>query len=155
RALFDGFAMVPELRLSPRMEQVTFLAFGVAARAWDTPVGGALMRNADVPATVSNVATDLETYFNPEGEPNATPEGADVADAAGNTCPTFLDPLVIRNPDQRRKWTLPMAARHLCYRHNPDQIYIRNPDGARLDSLLDSRSPKTGVTFQPNDPSNY
>ena len=43
--------------------------------------------------------------------------------------PTFLDPLVVREPDLRRLWTLPMAVRYLCYRHNPDQTYVKNPDG--------------------------
>src|SRR4051812_20222855 len=34
--LFDGFAQVPELTLSPAQELVTFLAYGVAVREWDT-----------------------------------------------------------------------------------------------------------------------
>jgi hypothetical protein len=75
--LFDGFAQVPELRLSPSEELVTFVAFGVAVREWDTPIGGALMRDADNPTTVSDIKTELPTYFNPGGRPNATPEGAD------------------------------------------------------------------------------
>src|SRR5262245_10920923 len=58
--LFDGFAQVPELSLAAFEEQVTFLAMGVAIREWDTPIGGALMRHADHPATVSDVETDLE-----------------------------------------------------------------------------------------------
>ena len=39
-ALFDGFAQVPELSLSPDQEMVTFVAFGVAVREWDTPDRG-------------------------------------------------------------------------------------------------------------------
>src|SRR6185312_8936010 len=131
--LFDGFAQVPELGLAPDREMVTFLAFGVAIREWDTPIGGALMRDADDPTTVSDFETDLVTLFNPEGLPNATPEGADAVDDLGNTYPTFLDPLVVRESDLRRLWTLPMAIRYLCYRHNPDQTYVTNPDGALLD----------------------
>ena len=154
-ALFDGFAQVPELSLSPSQELVTFLAFGVAVREWDTPIGGALMRDADDPSTVADVETDLVTHFNPEGQPNATPEGADAEDAFGNTYPTFLDPLVVRSPDVRRQWTLPMAVRYLCYHHNPDQDYVQNPDGTLLDALLDSRAPGAGVTFHPDDPSTY
>ena len=153
--IFDGFAQVPELTLSPSQELVTFLAFGVAVREWDTPVGGALMRDADDPSTVEDVETDLPTYFNPEGEPNATPEHADAEDEAGNTYATFLDPLLVRNPDLRRKWTLPMAARYLCFRQNPDETYVKNPDGDLLDTLLDSRSPIAGVTMDPGDPSTY
>jgi hypothetical protein len=153
--LFDGFAQVPELSLSPSQELVTFLAYGVAIREWDTPIGGALMRNADSPATVSDVETDLPSQFNPGGQPNATPDGADARDGFGNTYPTFLDTLVVRNPDVRRQWTLPMAVRYLCFRHNASQDYVRNPPGSLIDSLLDSRSPVAGLTFQPDDPDTY
>ncbi len=153
--LFDGFAQVPELSLSPSHELVTFLAFGVAVREWDTPIGGALMRDADDPMTVTDVKTELPTYFNPDGEPNATPENADAEDKNGNTYATFLDPLVIRQPDLRRTWTLPMAARYLCFRQNPDETYVTNPDGDALDALLDSRTPLDGVTMDPSDPSTY
>ena len=155
QALFDGFAQVPELDLSPTTELVTFLAYGAAIRAWDMPIGGALMRHADTPTTVADVTTNLETHFNPEGEPNATPSGADAVDGYGNTYPTFLDPLVVRPADIRRPWTLPMAARYLCFHHNPDQAYIKNPDGSLLDSLLDSRSPNSNALFQPDDPTTY
>ena len=105
--------------------------------------------------TSDDVETDLETFFNHNGLPNATPEGADAEDDFGNTYPTFLDPLVIRNPDLRRLWDLPMAARYLCFRGNPDETYVSNPDGSLLDSLLDSRSPDSGVTMDPGDPSTY
>ncbi len=153
--IFDGFAQVPELSLSPSQELVTFLAFGAAVREWDTPIGGALMRDADDPSTVNDVETDLPTDFNPDGEPNASPDHADARDKNNNTYATFLDPLVIREPDLRRTWTLPMAARYLCFRHNPDETYVRNPDGAVLDTLLDSRSPLDGVTMDPGDPATY
>jgi hypothetical protein len=153
--LFDGFAQVPELSLSPSQELVTFVAYGVAVREWDTPIAGALVRDSDDPMTAHDVATDLETYFNPEGKPNATPLGADARDTHGNTFPTFLDPLVIRAPDVRRKWTLPMAVRYLCFLCNAEQSYVANPSGKLVDSLLDSRSPIAGVTMDPADPTTY
>ena len=155
RALFDGFAQVPELNLSPTSETVTFLAYGVAIRAWDTPIGGALMRNADAPTTVADVATDVESHLNPEGDPNATPLGAEATDSFGNTDPTFLDPRIVRASEVRRPWTLSMAARYLCFHENAAQAYVKNPDGTALDSLLDSRAPKSGVAFNPDDPSTY
>lgn len=151
--LFDGFAQVPELGLSPDRETVTFLAFGVAVRAWDDPIGGALMRDAADPTRLSDVATDLVTHFNPQGVPNATPNGYDAVSDAGAVYPTFLDPLVVRSPDVRRHWTLPMAVRYLCFRHNADETYVANPDGDRLDAILDSRSPNSGGYFLPDDPS--
>jgi len=141
QVLFDGFAQVPELGLEPDRESVTFIAFGVAVREWDTPIGGALMRDADDPTVVSDSPTDLVAQFNPSGLPNATPAQADASDPSGNTYPTFLDPLVVRPADLRRYWTLPMAVRYLCYRHNPDQTYVANPDGSLLDAVLDSRLP--------------
>ena len=147
--LFDGFAQVPELGLAPDREMVTFVAFGAAIREWDTPIGGSLMRDADDPSAVSDYETDLVTRFNPGGLPNATPEGADAIDDSGNSHPTFLDPRVVREADLRRPWTLPMAIRYLCYRHNPDQTYVKNPAGSLIDSILDSRSPTSG------DPSGY
>lgn len=153
--LFDGFAQVPELSYAPSHERVTFSAFGVAVREWDTPIGGALIRDADDPGHGEDVETDLVAYFNPQGRPNATPAGADAEDASGNTYPTFLDPLVIRNPDVRRAWTLPMAIRYLCYHENADQQYVLNPDGGAIDALLDSRSPDDGAGLDLADPSTY
>ncbi len=155
QVLFDGFAQVPELGLASDREMVTFVAFGVAIREWDTPIGGALMRDADAPATVSDAGTDLVTQFNPGGRPNATPEGADATDNSGNSYPTFLDPLVAREPDLRRSWTLPMAVRYLCYRHNPDQVFVKNPDGSLLDATLDSRPPDSGGGLPPGGPGSY
>ena len=153
--IFDGFAQVPELSLAPSQELVSFVAFGVSVRAWDTPIGGALMRNSDDPTKVSDVETDLVTYFNPAGRPNATPVGADATNDLGNTYPTFLDPLVVRSPDLRKYWTLCMSVRYLCYQLNADETYIKNPDGACIDSLLDSRSPNAGVQVNPADPTQF
>ena len=154
--LFDGFAQVPELHLTTSVEEVTFVAFGVAVRAWDTQIGGALTRDADKPSTVVDMATDLEVRFNPNGRPNATPTGADAVTKAGRpTFPTFLDPLLIRVPDLRRKWSLPMAARYLCFHENAQESYVANPDPKLIDALLDARSPIQGVSMVPDDPSTY
>ncbi len=155
QVLFDGFAQVPELGLASDREMVTFLVLGVAIREWDTPIGGALMRDADAPSTVSDAETDLVVQFNPGGLPNATPEGADASGDSGGTHPTFLDPFAVRVPDLRRPWTLPMAVRYLCYRHNPGQTYVANPDGSLLDSLLISMVPAPGGSLLPGDPGTY
>ena len=153
--LFDGFAQVPELGFAPSREEVTFSAFGIAVREWDTPIGGALLRNADKPSTGPDVETDLVAQFNPQGQPNATPDGSQASDQFGNLFPTFLDPLVVRDPDLRRKWTVPMAVRYLCYHENPDQAYVKNPDGELIDALLDSRAPGDGVGLRLDDPTSY
>ena len=155
--LFDGFAQVPELGLAPDRELVTFLAFGVAIREWDTPISGALVRDADNPTTVSDQDTDLVTHFNPQGLPNATPEGSDATTPSGETFPTFLDPHLARSPAPQRFWTLPMAVRYLCFRHNQDQTYVRNPDESLIDAILDSRSPLGSSLggFLPGEPGQF
>ena len=153
--LFDGFAQVPQLHLSPSQELVTFSAFGVAVREWDTPIGGALIRDSSAPTTGKDVETDLVAYFNPRGEPNATPPGAEAKDQNGNTFPTFLDPCVIRNPDVRSIWTLSKAIRYLCYHENSGQDYVQNPAGAAIDSLVDSRAPSNGVAMVQSDPTSF
>ncbi len=153
--LFDGFAQVPELDLAPSQERVSFSAFGVAVREWDTPIGGALMRDSASPKAGLDVETDLVTYFNPQGQPNATSPGAEARDQNGNLFPTFLDPGVLRNPDVRSMWTLPKAIRYLCYHKNPDQAYVQNPPGEEIDSLLDSRSPTNGISLQQGDPTTF
>jgi hypothetical protein len=153
--LFDGFAQVPELHLSPSQELVSFSAFGVAIREWDTPIGGAAVRDSSSPKTGTDVETSLVAYFNPRGEPNATPPGAEAKDQNGNTFPTFLDPCVIRNPDVRSIWTLSKAIRYLCYHENPGQEYVQNPTGDVIDSLVDSRVPSNGVSMVQSDTTSY
>ncbi|WZO98172.1 hypothetical protein EP7_005228 [Isosphaeraceae bacterium EP7] len=153
--LFDGFAQVPELVLGPVQESVTFVVQGVAVREWDQPVGGALMRDANDPINGEDVETDLVTHFNPKGEPNATPDGADASDPSGNRYSTFLDPAVIRDPDPRRPWTLSMAARYLCYRQNGTQTYVSNPDSDTLDAMLQVRVSSNGATLNSSDTQTY
>ena len=157
QVLFDGFAQIPEMGLRGDHESVTFLAFGAAIREWDTPIAGALVRDSASPSTVSDRATDLVTHFNPQGFPNATPAGADASTAAGETFPTFLDPQLTRSPSPQRPWTLPMAVRYLCFRHNANQIYVRNPVGSLIDQILDSRSPSgSGLGgFLPGEPGGF
>jgi len=157
QVLFDGFAQVPELALAPHRELVTFVAFGAAIREWDSPIGGALMRDANDPNTVSDQATDLVTHFNPQGIPNATPAGADASTPAGDTFPSFLDPYLARSSAPQRLWTLPMAVRYLCFRHNADQTYVANPNGSLIDAVLDSRSPASsgGGGLLPGQPGGY
>lgn len=153
--IFDGFAQIPELSLDPHQEIVTFLALGVASRAWDNPVTGAAFRDSDDPIHGSDHETDIPVFFNPFGRPNATPENADSTNSAGESYPVLLDPLVVRSPDLRRNWTVSMAVRYLCFHENADEAYVDNPDGALIDSLLDSRSPKAGVLMDPSDTATY
>ena len=68
--LFDGFAQVPQVDLTPRSQRVTFTAVGVAAREWDNPISGRVQRNSDPTGLQdtsgdSDVQVDLPCRFNP------------------------------------------------------------------------------------------
>ncbi|MHC5537747.1 hypothetical protein ACYOEI_05885, partial [Singulisphaera rosea] len=123
----------------------------------DATIPGQLMRGADQKTEAGkDVQTDLVVQFNPKGKSNATREG-DSGDGA-KTYAVFLDPLLTSPPGDdppQRKWTLPMAARYLCFVINEDEEFVTNPKGADLDALLMGREPIAGVTMNPNDASTY
>jgi hypothetical protein len=156
RVLFDGFAQVPEVDLSPDDQRVEFLAVGVAVRCWDTPIGGRFERNADDPQAGKVVSVDLPTRFNPEGRPNCTPDGYDVnASRRSTSYPVFLDPGLDRQSDPRTYWTLGKFTRYLLATCN-DGTCVQNPDFTQLDALLKTRAPRDGSAFvDPSDASEY
>ena len=156
--VFDGLALDFGLEVAADFEGADFGCAGIAFRCFDAPSAGALMRDCSAPSAGNDVQTDLPAHFNPQGQPNASPAGQDsgTSDGGGDRkYPAFLDPLVVRTPDIRRAWTLPMAARHLIFRGNPDQAFVANPDGSALDATLVSKSEMDGVAFDPADPSTY
>jgi hypothetical protein len=156
RVLFDGFAQVPQVDLSPQAQRVSFLAIGVAIRSWDSPIGGRLQRDADDPQSGAVVSVDLPTRFNPDGRPNCTPDGYDVnqSDLTARY-PVFLDPRLERQPDPRAYWTLGKLVRYILAVYN-NEAYVRNPDFTHLDSLLQVRSPLAGSGFvDPSDSTDY
>ena len=147
RVLFDGFAQVPQIDLSPNSQQVSFLAVGVAIRCWDSPIGGRYQRHADDPQAGAVVSVDLPTRFNPDGQPNCTPLGYDVNQADPSACyPVFLDPRLDRQPDPRTFWTLGKFVRYILAVYN-DGKYVQNPDFNQLDALLQSRAPLADTGF--------
>lgn len=151
--LFDGFVRSFGMALAGSQERVDFHAVGVAVRLKDEIVRGGLWRHASAADDAeANVETDLPAVFNPKGLANASPEDADVY-TEGFLHPAFIDPNI---PGLgQRKWTLPMAARYLIYRHNADENYVRNPIGPDLDDLLVARTPKDGVPFDFDDPGSF
>ncbi len=147
RVLFDGFAQVPQVDLSPTAQHVSFLAVGVAIRCWDSPVGGRYQRHADDPQAGAVVSVDLPTRFNPDGQPNCTPVGYDVNQAdPTSSYPVFLDPRLDRQPDPRTFWTLGKFVRYILAVHN-DGKYVQNPDFSQLDALLQARAPLADSGF--------
>jgi hypothetical protein len=156
RVLFDGFAQVPQVELSPNTQHVSFLAVGVAIRCWDSPIGGRYERDADNPNAGPVVSVDLPSRFNPTGRPNCTPSGYDVNQSdATSRYPVFLDPRLDRQPDPRTYWTLGKFARYVLALYN-DETYIANPDFTDLDSLLQVRAPLPGSGFvNPDNSADY
>lgn len=170
RVLFAGFASSPQADLSDGAERVTFTVIGQPVREWDTPLPGAVYRdahsvdeaglwNADRRLNDYDHFTDLPCRFNPDGLPNATPVDHDSGEDPGGTksYPVFLDPLVVRTPDVRRPWTVAMAARYILQVGNPAQRWVRHDEVLwQIDGLLKVRVPTSadGV-IDPDDPDSY
>lgn len=152
--LFDGFAQVPQVDLTPRTQRVTFTAVGVAIREWDQPISGRTQRHSD-PVGIqdtsgdSDVSVDLPCRFNPADTsvggrggylPNRSPDGADtVADGSGGgslVYPVFIDPGIERTPDPRGYWSISDAIKYLLAEYNNEQKYTDYPEFETLDALL-------------------
>ncbi len=159
--LFDGFAQVPQVNLTPRTQQVTFTAVGVAIREWDQPISGRVQRNSD-PVGIrdstgdSDVPVDLPCRFNPADTsvggrggylPNRSPDGADtVSNEGGITLdhPVFIDPAIERSPDPRAYWSISDAIKFLLAEYNRTQEFTSYPDLGSLDALLRVEYPAMG-----------
>jgi hypothetical protein len=167
--LFDGFAQVPQVDVTPRSQRVTFTAVGAAVREWDSPISGRVQRHSD-PAGLqdtsgdSDVQIDLPCRFNPSDTdvgsrggylPNRTPDGQDTVQAIGEISldhPVFLDPAIERSPDPRAYWSLSDAIKYLLAEHNGSQTYTSYPSLDALDDLLEVESPPSGQdAFDPED----
>lgn len=169
--LFSGYAQIPQVDLDAESEVVSFTALGTPIREWDTPLGGAAYRHADVPAEPGvDEATDLPARFNPDGRPNASP-GDPATDDPDTTAvdeskralvgisdkdsgegtqdspkyPVFLGPIWPKNEihgERIRMWDLGMACRYILARGNPDQAYVRHGDLTNLDVNLQAITPR-------------
>jgi hypothetical protein len=165
--LFDGFAQVPQVDVTPQSQRVTFTAIGVAVREWDSPISGRVQRHSN-PAGLqdtsgdSDVQIDLPCRFNPSDTdvgsrggylPNRTPDGADTVQSIGEISldhPVFLDPGIERFPDPRAYWSLSDAIKYLLAECNGSQTYASYPTLDSLDDLLEVKSPPSGQdTFDP------
>ena len=145
--LFDGFAQVPQVDLSPTAQRVSFLAVGVAIRCWDSPIGGRYQRHADDPQAGAVVSVDLPTRFNPDGQPNCTPEGYDVNQAdATSALPRVPRPAARPPAGPAHYWTLGKFVRYILAVYN-DGNYVQNPDFSQLDALLQVRAPLAASGF--------
>jgi hypothetical protein len=169
--VFSGFAQVPQVDLSRRGQAMTFVALGTPVRCFDTPIGGAFLRQGNSPddeTAAKVVATNLLVRVNPDGKPNCTPDDHDVDQGGTAPYPVFLDVLRQIAPEKRTLWTLEKFVRYLLAKHNgvanlprnppvvADVQWVENPDFSILSELLSSRRPKEGATFyDPSDPATY
>src|SRR6185437_13131285 len=96
--LFHGFLQVPQANLADGTEIVSLTALGGPIREWDTPMAGAVMRDADKADTGdADIPTDNPARFNPDGKPNASAISAEPYTGDSGTAPaqypTFLGPV--------------------------------------------------------------
>lgn len=127
RVLWDGFAQIPQVDLSPRSQSVHFVGVGVAIRLWDSVIGGRVQRDGSKPTAVgtatSAVPTDLPTRFNPAdprneaGLANCTPDDCDetLEDEDENEYPVFLDPHIDTPADSTTDYRSPAPSPEVPY----------------------------------------
>lgn len=162
--LFDGYAQIPQVDLSPDSQTVTFTATGVEIRCWDFPISGRLQRDAGN-TTDSSGSSDFWTNVNPrfnpsDGKggllPNCTTDGMDLfQDQPNEAFPTFLEEHLERDPDPRTKWTVSKAIRYILSAYN-DGHYVDNPnmDDITRYVVIKVANPPDG-TIDPTDASTY
>ena len=123
--LFDGFAQIPQAGRHPRTEDATFVAVGVAVRAWDDTIHTRIQRDADDPDDTSG-ESDFEVHlpcrFNPADQRpgsmggylgNSTPDALYTVPEGSNdgSYPVFVDPLLA---DERMTWSSRGTSRTRC-----------------------------------------
>lgn len=175
RVLFDGFASIPEVDLSPGSQAATFSATNVAIRCFDYPIGGRTQRSSDLTAIQdvsgdSDLRTDLPTRFNPSDEaigdrggflPNCTPEALDSnPGGAAVGYPVFCDPMLPwgtpANGLYPSYWTVGKAIRYLLSRYNGAEEWAANPDMTTLDAAVYDYAPAPGFdAMDPANPASY
>lgn len=146
--LFHGFCLTPQADLSADSEQVSITAVGFPHREFDTPMAGAVMRRAHDPTEPnSDIATGLPMRFNPEGYPNASPDGSsdDTPDDRDSKIEdpragfegeiayrVFLGPSPADdevNGEDLAFWTLARAVKHIMAVANPEMEFTAwDPD---------------------------
>jgi hypothetical protein len=158
---FHGFAQIPQADMEPGGQRVTFVASGVAVRLWDSVIGGGVFRPTCDPQTGTPVATELPAWFNPGGRPNCSPsgeDGHDVDEGEASAHPVFIQDDTDAGEQGQVKWTLGKFVRYLCWVHNPDETYVKNPVAPQgtLDDFFKAITPKGGGQyFDVSDASTY
>ena len=164
--LFDGIVSAPGVHLAPNGYGLPFEAKGIAITCWDRPLAGAIVRDAmyDTDETTPNfrgaVPTALDLRVNPDGEPNCAATDV-LAEADPDLAfPPFIDHRARVDDRRRVRWTLGRLARYLMFswRYKSDGIPVppvELPTPGGIDALLESRKPREGDTYDPDDPDTY
>lgn len=165
--LFDGFCITPQADITESSEQATITAIGVPYREFDTPIFGAIMRNADFEDVPNeDLTTGLPCRFNPEGNPNCQSNGDEQSNISDpregfegeeiNT-PVFLGP---RPPSNKvgvsdlSTWTLDRAATYILAANNTEMHWTQwNPD--ELTGLVAYVPKSPGANINIDDPSTF
>jgi hypothetical protein len=163
--LFDGFAQIPQADVTPRTEDATFVAVGVAVRAWDDTIHTRIQRDADDPDDTSG-ESDFEVHlpcrFNPADQRpgsmggylgNSTPDALYTVPEGSNDggYPVFVDPLLAeREDDLVEPWYISDSLLYLLALPNPGDDYIAWPSSDTITDLLETLAPPPGsTTFNP------
>ena len=156
--LFDGFAQVPQVDVTPVEERVTFSAVGVAVRCWDRPIRGRVQRSAATPATAdgsADVRVSLPARFNPSSQGPASScgiAGNSTSDAyyTNGVYPVFLDQGVeeydeANDTNYVSPWWISDALLYLLNCEVGDSAnYVQWPTYSTLESLLVTYYPPSG-----------
>lgn len=162
--LFDGFAQIPQVDVSPRSEGANFVALGVACRAWDDTIHTRVQRDADTPEDTSG-DSDFEVHlpcrFNPADQrpgsmggilANSTADALYTQDGKDQFgYPVFLEPLleereIAEEATYLEEWYVSDAMLYLLAQPNEADDYVTWPDSGDILALLESLAPPPGST---------
>lgn len=156
RVLFDGYMQIPQTDVDRSSQSSTFMAVGVAIRAWDKPIQKILMQDADQPETGEVHEIDAACRFNPDGKPNCCTTPYQDDQYGDQEFYVFMDQNFTRDADKIGPWTIDRAVISLLAQHNGKDSLIDNPDFDVLEALLRNRRPIDGISFfDPSDSLTY
>ena len=159
--LFDGFAQIPQVDVTPQSQRVTFTAVGVAVRCYDDVIHTRVQRDADTP-DLTDGSADFEIHascrFNPADNSigtqggflaNSTPDQFYTVDEEVGNYPVFIDPLLSEREESEGKnyvapWYISDAILYLLAQPNPGDDYVLWPDFATITQLLNTLAPPSG-----------
>jgi hypothetical protein len=152
----DGYVQAPQADIGGE-EAVTFETMGVPYRLSDVPIAETYVREAHLPTAGDVYAVSYPApRFNPDGLPNATPDGYDVSEGNDDAHPVFLDVRVDKG--DRSVWTVSKAVRYLIRRHGGGGgDAVNMPTAAQVNGLLTSWEPSSDPegSMDPNDPDSW